>query len=85
MCVMPLSYGNLPAQRNKMENLADTSQSGCWEMQAAGKGVVLMPFKNCTVPLMGTSSPHSLQTDSKCISFIYAMFLESCQIISGEI
>lgn len=80
MCVIPLSYGNLPAQRNKMENLADTSQSGCWEVQAAGKGVVLMPFKK-----LGTSSPHSLQTDSKCISFIYAMFLESCQIISGGI
>lgn len=44
MCVMPLSCGNLPAQRNKMESLADTSQPGVWEMQTTGKGVVLMSF-----------------------------------------
>lgn len=41
---MPLSCGNLPAQRNKMESLADTSQSECREMQTTGKGVTLMSF-----------------------------------------
>lgn len=45
MCVMPLPCGNLPAQRNKMESLADTSQSECWEMQTTGKGAVLTSLK----------------------------------------
>lgn len=44
MCAMPLSCGNLPAQRDKMESLADTSQSECREMQTAGKGAMLMSF-----------------------------------------
>lgn len=39
---MPLSCGYLPAQRDKMERLADTSEAGCCEMQTSGKHVILM-------------------------------------------
>lgn len=39
MCVMPLSCGYLPAQRDQMKHLSDTSEAGCCEMQTAGKHV----------------------------------------------